>query len=58
MTHRMILASADLKEIYKVVVARRKHAGVAQVEEQRSRKAQGEISNISTGPSSEEEDAA
>ena len=30
MTHKMILMSHDFKEVLKVVVARRKHAGVAE----------------------------
>lgn len=46
MTHRMILASADLKAIYKVVVAKKKlDATVAQVGERRFRKPEGASSN-------------
>jgi hypothetical protein len=30
MEHKMILMSADFREVHKVVVARRKHAGMAE----------------------------
>ena len=54
MTHRIILVSHDFK-VLKVVVARRKHAGVAQVTEQRIRIPQGEVLSASTSPSLESE---
>lgn len=47
MEHRMILASADLKTVYAVVVARKK-AGVAQVGERLIRNQQAGASNAST----------
>ena len=54
MEHRMILATADLSKIYKVVVARRKHATVAQVEEQPIRTRQVGVS-ITSGSSNSNE---
>lgn len=57
MTHRMILATADLKTIYKVVVARRKvDAGVAQAAERRFRKPEVRSSSDLASPSLEEND--
>ena len=55
MTHKMILMSHDFKEVLKVVVARRKHATVAQVEEQPIRTRQVGVSTTSGSSSSESE---
>lgn len=56
MTHKMILATADLSKIYRIVVATRKteSAGVAQVAEHGIRIPEGEISSISTSPKFDE----
>ena len=54
MEHRMILATADLSKIYKVVVARRKHATVAQVEERIFRTDEVGASIASAGSNFEE----
>jgi hypothetical protein len=56
MTHKMILATADLSTIYKVVVARRKNAGMAEEAMHRPRKADYSCSTQDTSPSFEEDD--
>jgi hypothetical protein len=47
--HRMILMTADFKEVKAVLVARRKSADVAQVAEQFPRKEQGGSSSDPIG---------
>ena len=47
MTHRMILATADLKVVHKVVEAK-KIAGIAQAAEHSPRKREDEFSSNST----------
>ncbi len=59
MEHQMILLDADLKTVRAKVVARRKHhAGVAQVAEHGIRIPEGESSNDSTSPNSEEHESS
>jgi hypothetical protein len=52
--HRMILATADLSRVFKVVVARRKNAGMAEEAMHRPRKADYSCSTQDTSPSSNE----
>lgn len=54
MTHRMILMSHDFKEVLKVVVARKKNAGMAEVAMHRPRKADYSCSTQDTSPKFEE----
>jgi hypothetical protein len=54
MTHRMILATADLSKVYKVVVAKRKHAPLAQQEEQRFRTPQTGVQGVDGAPQDSE----
>lgn len=51
MTHRMILATADLSKVYAVVIARRKdNASLAQQEEQRIRIPQNTVRGCNDAP--------
>ncbi len=57
MTHKMILATADLQVIYKVVVAKKKvDAGVAQVAEHLIRNQEVRSSSDLTSPSLEQKE--
>jgi len=49
MTHRMILATADLKTIHAVVIAKKKIASVAQVAEHAVRTREDGASSASAG---------
>ena len=55
MEHRMILATADLSKIYKVVVARRKHAGVAESRGAHPVSENTQVEILSPAPDSESE---
>ena len=55
MTHRMILVSHDFKEVLKVVVARRKHAGVAESRGAHPVSENTQVEILSPAPDSESE---
>lgn len=55
--HQLILLSADLRQVH-ARLARKFNAGVAQVAEHRTRNAEGEDSNASTGPNDDGPEAA